>query len=99
MTISFTFHYGSILIYIRCVVIISINVFTFHYGSILIICSQRVSLYFPIYIPLWFYSNGEKLLSAFDIMGFTFHYGSILILSDVLSKSPLKYLHSTMVLF
>ena len=53
----FTFHYVSILIVYRPGCFNASMTFTFHYVSILIRTTRGVPLLFPIYIPLYLYSN------------------------------------------
>ena len=58
---AFTFHYGPIQI--DCINQCNTNVtlFTFHYGPIQIFVNKNLPFSFSIYIPLWSYSNYERL--------------------------------------
>ena len=77
---EFTFHYVSILIYLRRIAYRRNKLFTFHYVSILIDTRQgSVQRSLSVYIPLCLYFN--EIPQAFHNWpsSFTFHYVSILI--------------------
>ena len=73
----FTFQYGSIQILHIDWIHIAYYTFTFQYGSIQIIKHTFTDIISILYIPIWFYSNGQKVFITLEINVFTFQYGSI----------------------
>ena len=58
----------------------SSSVFTFQSGSILMLLNLPfIFSHFPLYIPIWFYSNARRADMSCVRMSFTFQSGSILI--------------------
>ncbi len=98
----FTFHYGPIQIEIGEYLALGLYKFTFHYGPIQIERTESSNPNINIYIPLWSYSNHQRihrhnpcytyLHSTMVLFKFDLHISSTLISSFTFHYGPIQIL-------
>ena len=96
----FTFHYGPIQIEIGEYLALGLYKFTFHYGPIQIERTESSNPNINIYIPLWSYSNHQRihrhnpcytyLHSTMVLFKFDLHISSTLISSFTFHYGPIQ---------
>ena len=96
----FTFHSGTILMFVRNGNYTRTKFFTFHSGTILIGAGDKsLPDAVVLYIPLWYDSNRCNNNNKCWNSHFTFHSGTILIVTITLMVQGNNTLHSTLVRF